>query len=486
MQKNLSLIVKANQDFIRHTGDDKKKNAPVLNLLYESISSVYIPFLRMVEKLEQEGIGAKIGLVLPPILCNLLDDEVIQNSYIEWLENRNQLGLKELERNKGNDKVLKLIQATVDENTANLKDFTEKYNKKLISTFSEYMKKGLIELIGTTGTDIYMPHYADMKEIISAQVESGLHAYRQSFGIIPDGFWLPEFGYTPGIEKLIKAYGYTYTVLDPRSVLLAEKLPESGVFYPSRTENSLVIFTRCKSVEEELYGEEGYIYNSSYRNQNRDIGYELDMEQLSPIMSEGDVRYSTGYKYWNRCFDDTENAVYDIQEAKKQVEKDAEDFVCKRLAVLDKAADLLKNKNFVTSVCTFDTDKFCKNWYESIDWLEQVIRISVKKGLSVTSCDLLCGDQFNLERISPYYSAGIGAGYGENLLSSKNCWMMRYIRKSCERMIDLADRFPSDTGLKNRLLNLGAKELMLAQSCNISKNIDRSEYPAFAARRFKE
>lgn len=486
MQKNLSLIVKANQDFIRHTGDDQKKNAPVLNLLYESISSVYIPLIRMVENLEKDGIKARIGLVLPPVLCNLLSDEIIQESYLEWLDKRNQLGLKELERNKGNDQVVKLIQKTIDTNNLNQKDFVEKYNKNLITVFSDLMKKGLIELLGTTGTDIYMPHYADMKEIISAQIESGLHAYRQFFGIVPEGFWLPEFGYTPGIEKLIKAYGYTYTILDPRSVLLAEKVPESGIFYPSRTENSLVVFTRCKNVEEELYGEEGFIYNCSYRNQNRDIGYELSMDQLAPIMNEGEVRYSTGYMYWNRCFDEEKSLVYNEAEAQEQLKKDAETFVNNRKVVLEKAAELLKDKPFVASVCTFEADKFCKVWHESIEWLEEVIKVAVKNDLTVTTCDQMCDDQFNLERITPYYSAGIGAGYGENLLSSKNCWMMRYIRKSCERMIDLADRFPSDTGLKNRLLNLGAKELMLAQSCNIAKNIDRSEYPEFAERRFKE
>lgn len=64
--------------------------------------------------------------------------------------------------------------------------------------------------------------------------------------------------------------------------------------------------------------------------------------------------------------------------------------------------------------------------------------------------------------------------------------MMRYIRKACERMIDLADRFPNDTGLKTRLLNLGAIELMLAQSSNLAKTIEDGEFPEFAERRFRE
>ena len=41
---------------------------------------------------------------------------------------------------------------------------------------------------------------------------------------------------------------------------------------------------------------------------------------------------------------------------------------------------------------------------------------------------------------------------------------MRYIRKACERIIDLSDRFPNDTGLKTRLLNLGAKHITMINS----------------------
>ena len=486
MQKNLSLIIKANQDFIRHTGDDAVVNAPVLNSFYESISSLYIPLLNMLENLEKDSVKCCIGLVLPPILCNMLSDESLQDSYIEWLEKRNQLGLKELERNKDNQQVVQTVQQLIDVNNQRRDEFVEKFSKKLIPAFASYMNKGMIELLGTTGTDIFMPYYADMKEIISAQIECGLHSYRQFFGIVPEGFWLPEFGYTPGVEKLIKAYGYTYTILDSRSVLLAEKAPECGAFYPSRTENSLVIFTRANEIETELYGEDGIIFHEAYRNQNRDIGYNLPMEDLSPFISEGSVRYTTGFKYWNRCFNNQDEAFYNKDAALKQASDDAKVFVQKRKEILDKAAEYLSDKDFVTQVCTFDADKFSLMWDESLLWLENVIREAVDSDISVVSCDKMCENQFSLEKICPYYSAGSGAGYGENLLSSKNCWMMRYIRKACERMVDLSDRFPNDTGLKTRLLNLGAKELMLAQSLRIAKVIDSSDYPEFAERRFKE
>jgi len=485
MQKILSIVIKASQDFIRHTEEDLKENAPILNNYFESISNVYIPLLRMIEKLEADQIKYRFGLVLPPVLCNMLSDQVLQDEYINWLEKRNNFGKSELKRNKADENICAIINDTIETNKKLLDDFVNKYNKNLIPVFADYMTKGYIELLGTCGTDIFMPHYADLKEIISAQIESGLHAYRQYFGVMPEGFWLPAMGYTPGIEKLIRAYGYTYTILDSRSILFSENVPKAGIFYPSRTDNSLVIFARNRVIDCELFGENGIIFSECYRNQNRDVGYELPMDKLSSLIDKDGIRYSTGYKYWNRCFKDS-GSLYNKECAAAQLEKDAEAFVEKRSQTLAKASELLSDYDFVTEVCTLDISKLSKTWSECVTWLESVIRKATASGLSVLSCDKMCDEQYNLEKIEPYFSAGSGAGYGENLLSSKNCWMMRYIRKSCERMIDLAGRFPMDTGLKNRLLNLGAKELMLAQSLNLAKMINRSELPQFAEKRFKE
>ena len=89
-------------------------------------------------------------------------------------------------------------------------------------------------------------------------------------------------------------------------------------------------------------------------------------------------------------------------------------------------------------------------------------------------------NQFELQKIFPYFGSSDGQGYGEDFLSGKNNWMLRYVRKASERMVDLANRFPSDTGLKVRLLNAGAKELMLAQSCIFSLMINNDDSPDYA------
>ena len=486
MLKNLAFIIKVYQDFIR-TNDETSPmcDSLKLNSFFETISDSLIPLLEMFERLSADEVSFKIGLVLPPVLCSMLEDEKIKSLYVEFLDKRIALGKKELNRYKENEKALNLIRRTVERNKELKKKFTENYESNLIKQFAEWQKKGNVEILGTCATDIFMPHYVDLPEALSAQVEMGLQSYKKCFGELPDGFFLPEFGYTPGIEKIIRSYGYIYTILNSRSILFAENPPKNGIFYPVRTENSLGVFAADPLTEELIYNEDGYCSNSSYRNENRDIGFELELKKLTPIMQEKSARCSTGYKYWKKDFSDDFAVSYDFEEAEKQAQIDAQDFIDKHVEYLNKAAENVNDINYVTSVCCINESDIRKQWSEYIIWLEAILRNVEKAGLNNSLCREMVSKQFTLEKVAPYYSAGTGSGYGENLLSSRNCWMMRYVRKATERMIDLAERFPSDTGLKTRLLNIGALELLLAQSSSLAKMIDEGVDSEYAERRFR-
>ena len=117
MQKKISFIIKASQEFFRHTEEEEKINAPVINKFFESISNLYIPLLNMLEKFETEGNNFCFSIVMPPVLCNLLASDSLQENYIKWLENKTILGQKELNRNKDNPQILSLIKAEIEKNT---------------------------------------------------------------------------------------------------------------------------------------------------------------------------------------------------------------------------------------------------------------------------------------------------------------------------------------------------------------------------------
>lgn len=481
--KKIVLILNAGQEYIRHTGDDEKKYAAQTNRLFESVTDTYIPLLNMFEALERDAVPFSVGLVLSPVLCNLLEDPVVQKQYSEWLETRLEIGKREIERSESGSARRELAKLWFEKYQEAAISYA-KYNQRLIRKFLDFHKKGFVELLATCGTDIFLPHYNDIPEVMSAQIETGLYAYKASFGEIPDGFFLPELGYYPGIEKILNAYGINYTVLDARSVLFSESEPEKGIFCPARFENSLALFARDSRCDGEIFGEDGFSANAVYLDVNKDIGFELPQNELEPLVSKGEPRYSFGYKYWRKCSSEAADCDYNYSAAAAQCEQDADVFVSRKAALLEEAAKLLSDTDTVSLVVTVSLNRLRSEWNEGIYWIECLFRKAAQQNVQFDCAKNLLAEQYHLQRIRPYYGAACGAGFGEDLLSSKNNWMLRYVRKASRRMVDLSERFPADMGLKARLLNLGAKELMLAQSCGWAKMMHNDDFPEYARMRF--
>ena len=115
MEKKLVVIIKTYQDFIR-TADEKTvlHNRERLNALFNAISDSYIPILNMLGRFEAEKSDCKLGLVLPPVLCSMLENPNVQELYKSFLDKRIALGKKELNRCKEEPKALEIIAATIE------------------------------------------------------------------------------------------------------------------------------------------------------------------------------------------------------------------------------------------------------------------------------------------------------------------------------------------------------------------------------------
>ena len=476
--KNLVFVLTCHQCYIRH-GEDEKRYAAENNLFFSSISNTYLPLLRMLHRLVAAEKRFKLSFVISPTLCALLSDTLVQQQYVAWLDRHILLGRQEIARCAGGD-CYAAAQRCLERYLQDKKDFTETYGQNLLRGFARFAKKGFIELLATAGTYAFLPHYADMTEVLNAQVETGLCSHRYFFGSKPDGFWLPALGYAPGVEKVLRAYGLHYTFVDTHAVLFPKVAATDGIFSPVRCQNSLVLFARDRETPADFFGENGFSHNSVYSDQNKDIGFELPSSELGEFVQAGEVRLATGFRYWAKS-----SSVYDAEAAAQQVRADAKAFVAAKLSKLTAASELLNGKE-VTLVCTIPADELTTHWAEGVAFLEAVIdEVCATEALTLTSGASLLSQQFSLQKLTPYPSAATGSGYGEDLLDNTNGWMLRYTRKMCERMIDISGRFPNETGLKVRLLNLGAKELMLAQSSEWAKMLHEGQLQDYVTERFK-
>ena len=482
--KKLLFVIVAEQGYI-HTVAEDGFCPPQNELFFNSICNTYQPLVDMLYRLEKDKVEFKIAMVLSPVLCELLEKPVIQDLYIDYLNRRIDFGNSELERNKKNKETLRIIQDTINSLEEKKKAFTQTYSKRLIPHIRHFVENEMIEVIPTAATYAYLPHYSDLHEALCAQIETGLYANRVFFGESGEGFYLPFMGWSANFDKILRSYGINYTLLDTRALLFSENPPENGIFAPVRTPSSLVVFGRDHTVPEMITDEEGISRNPVYRHELRDVGFDLDSSQLQQFLGNSSIRMQTGFKYWANG-DDEESPVYQADKAIAQAKTDALSFYSEKLSLLEKASSEIKNDETLL-VCALPASILGQDWHEGLIWFENLIRLTAeKKEIDLSYPKLHIAKQFSLPKLLPYPSSNTGTGYAENLLDASNNWMIRYVRKATERMISLADRFPGETGLKARLLNLGTKEVLLAQSSTWAKMLKEGIMPEYAAQEFKK
>jgi 1,4-alpha-glucan branching enzyme len=451
-------------------------------LLFSAISETYLPLLKMFRRLKRDGVPFKIVMVFSPTLCSLLTDSSVQAQYALWLERLIQFGEKELERSAREEKEFILIERYLQCARENKTLFVDELKGDILSEFKRFVSLGHIEPMATCATNAFLPHFASLQEVVNAQIEVGLMEHKDVFAVAPDGFWLPRMGYTPGIEKTLRAYGLNYTILETHGVLFARPIPHNGIFSPVRCGDSLVVFARDQYAFLQVAGKEGFFTNPTYRNQNRDAAFEQTTEELSSLFCKGDERISSGYKYYAK----RESQIYDSEAALLQAKNDAREFLKEKQTRLEKAAECNQNQDALL-MCAYNADVFGGIWYEGVVWLEEIFRAAFEQdSIKIDACLERLDNQAELQKVEPYPSAGSGAGYGEDLLDNSNAYLFRYVKKACDRMLDLAERFSNDRGLKVRTLNLAAKEALLAQSSDWAYMLNRRLFAEYADARFKE
>ena len=503
-RKSLIITIAAHVPYIRH-GDDilktesagkdryspsdlrAEKAAPFpihaeQELLFSAISETYLPLLKMFRRLKADDVPFKVVMVFSPTLCSLLLDSSIQGQYAAWLERLIQFGEKEVARSRSENKKLILAKRYLQCARENKALFVDELKGDILSEFKQYASSGHIELMATCAANAFLPHYASLPEVINAQIEVGLTEHKNVFSVAPDGFWLPRMGYTPGVEKTLRAYGINYTILETHGMLFARPIPHNGIFSPARCRNSLVVFARDQYAFLQAAGNEGFMTNPVYRSQNRDAAFELSAQELSLLFLQGDERISSGYKYWAK----RDEEFYDHDAALAQAKNDAREFLEEKRTRLEQAAECAETQD-VLLMCAYNADVFGGIWHEGVDWLEEIFRAAAENNsVQIAACLEFLDRPTSLQKIEPYPSADGGAGYGEDLLNNSNAHLFRYVHKACERMLDLAERFSNDRGLKVRTLNLAAKEALLAQSSDWLYMLNRRLFAEYANARIKE
>jgi len=482
MSKQLyfSIIIYGHHPFVcpSPSGDTSEEEQD----FFESLSETWLPLLGVLEALEKEALPFRLGLVLSPSLCYMFQDTRLLERYILWLDKRIDFGKKEIKRFAANEEMKALAEYYHLRDCCRKTALTEQYGMDILNAFGNFQKQGRLELLLTTATNAYLPFYTSTEEAIRAQIETSLIHHRKYFGKIPEGFWLPELGWTTGLGDYLSEYGFTYTITDTHALVTGNPPTETGFFYPVKTSSGLAVFGRDSTALRDLYN---HIASQSgnYRSCH-DAGFELSARALKQFLGSGNSRCSTGYRYWTNN-PEKKNQSYNPETAAACAKSAAKVFFDLRLSRLEAAAQHLEKP---ISIFTFNADNLFRQWFEGPVFLEALLRETDSREspcLRTPANYLSEIKQSSMQSVEPGFSSGLQNGYAEILLDASNDWIYRHIFRSIQRMVEMTERFSGDTGLKERALNQAARELLLAQSTDWPKALN-PQYQGRISREYAE
>ena len=454
--------------------------------LFEAIGETYLPLLRVLNALKKEEIPFRITLSMSPTLCAMLTDELLQQRYISHCTRMLDLADHELQRTAGDPRFQPLALAYRDLHARNLSDFTQIYKKNITRGFRSLAKEGHLEIITTAATHSFLPLFQEQERAVEMQIQTGVISHGRTFGASPKGFWLPECGYYPGLDRHLKRNGIDYFFTAAHGILFADQRPRYGVYAPVVSPDGVAAFGRDTPSSQAVWSaDEGYPGDFSYRDFYRDIGQDLSLDYLKPWILE-DARVNTGFKYYAITGPGDEKMPYVPADAAKKVEEHAENFVYNRMKQIAKLNTLMDRPPIV--VCPYDAELFGHWWYEGTAWLDALIRNLADHAESISM--ITPGDYLsaypNNQTATPSVSSWGNNGYAEVWLGGSNDWIYRHLHKAIERMGELADRFPNEEGLKQRALNQAAREVLLSLASDWPFIMKTGTTVNYAQRRIKE
>ncbi|MCY0874779.1 MAG: DUF1957 domain-containing protein [Firmicutes bacterium] len=475
----LSFVLHAHLPYVKHPED---RQALEHRWLFEAITECYIPLLQEFLALQAEGVEFCVTISVSPTLASMLADEWLRELYEQHLEALVALARQETER-LADEPELGDVAHFYHDRFTNILSFYREYKRDLLSVFKTLADAGCLELITCGATHAFLP-LVHTPEAMRAQVAEAVASHTRWTNKAPRGFWLPECGYIPGIDQILREYGISYFFVGQTAFDTASPPPLWGAHSPVVTDQGVAAFTSDVAASRQVWSSvNGYPGDPDYREYYRDIGHDLDLEIIGPYIHPDGIRVNTGLKYYRITGENVEKTVYRRDWAQGKVALHAEHFVSQRRSELLAAQEHMGRSPI--AVAAFDAELFGHWWFEGPQWLGQVLRLT--------------GHDSDLHAISPgayldlYSDYQITAlpmsswgrdGYAGVWCNETNDWIYPALHTAEARMTELASAV-SATPETARAIRQAARELMLAQASDFAFIMDGKTTVDYAVRRTK-
>ena len=478
MTGHLALVLHAHLPFVRHP---EHKHFIEEEWLFEAITETYIPLLRVMQRLADDRVPFKLTMSITPTLCAMLQDQLLRERYVQHIELLIDLAARERKRNRKDPKLRELAEFYFELFSEARRLFVDEWKCDLLSVVRGLRQTGALEIIGSAATHGLLPILQEQSHRAArAQVLIGRDFYVEVFGAEPAGFWLPECGYAPGLESILRDANLRWFVVDAHGLLFGMPRPCRSIYAPYYTPAGPAAFARDPNVSRQVWSaHEGYPGDPAYRDFYRDIGFDLPMEHLGSI-ARGRRKFS-GVKYHRITGHGDEKELYDRTAAENVATQHAVHFLKECREQIQEIGQVGLNP---ITVAPFDAELFGHWWFEGPFFLEQFIRHAAnERDFHLTTPSQYLAEHPTQQIVEPAASTWGENGHLAVWLDPSNAWIYPQLKSAMDRMTQLAQqqtgpavgqshRLPGERSageapvlqLTNRLLKQLARELLLAQS----------------------
>jgi 1,4-alpha-glucan branching enzyme len=372
-----------------------------LEWLLEAAAETYLPLLRMLGRLERDGIALHCNIDMSPVLLEQLAHPVFVAEFPNYVT-RKIVAAREDEAfflQMGDQQLAATARYWQDFYVRTLIDFNA-LGRSIISGFRHFNDAGLIRVITSAATHGFLP-LLGTDESVRAQIRLAVETHERHLGVAPKGVWLPECGYRPagyweypnvssgavpasgfvreGIEQCLAEAGLGFFFVDSPLVQSAaavaineekrSRARAANVYRPHQVASSrpnhtngnghlpsTAVFARDPRTAVQVWSSEaGYPGDFNY----------LDFHKK---------RFPGGHRYWKVTgahVDIADKHSYDPAAAAERVKAHAAHFAG---LVRDALQPSAKGSAPPILNALFDAELFGHWWFEGVSWLEEVAR----------------------------------------------------------------------------------------------------------------
>lgn len=160
----------------------------------EAVTETYIPLIKFLDRLRDEGAPFKLTLSVSPPLANMMEDPPRRERCLRHLDLSLRPAERECERTRHWPDVNFLAGMYRRLFEEARQTFVERCGTRLVTAFREHADAGHLELITCAGTHGYLPLLGSEPAAVRAQVVTAVREHERVFGRKPAGMWVPECG----------------------------------------------------------------------------------------------------------------------------------------------------------------------------------------------------------------------------------------------------------------------------------------------------